>query len=147
VKRLILVLALIVACFPVHVQAQSGYFVGIWACDLNNINGQVECRGFAGARAWICLKGECAWYTTGADGMAGVWVDWGTPFSVSPAPPIGYRQCKPWRVMPLSGVVGAGPIVGDVVWTGYCSMGDIDPCPIWGCGPGLKEVSEWGGEK
>ena len=128
------------------VDAWGAQFVGIRAYDLNAAS-YVDDRGvyhpvvappLKGARAYICVKSDCAWYTTDDTGVAGVWVDWGTWFSVTPAPPIGYKLCLRYSVVAWQGMVGASAIMQDEVWTGLCSWPDANPCPAWGCGPGLN---------
>jgi hypothetical protein len=120
-------------------------FVGIRAYDIQ-ARSHFDDKGtfhyadyapLAGARAWICVKDNCAWYTTGADGIAGVWLDWGTLVTVIPAPPTDYRQCTSYSVVAWAGAVGQSAIMQDQVWTGWCSAGDTNPCPVQGCSPQL----------
>jgi hypothetical protein len=138
-KRIIL--ALVLLAVLVHpVSGWGAQFVGIRAYDLNadsyiDDNGvyhNVDAPPLAGARAYICVKGECAWYTTGADGVAGLWLDWGTSFSVTATRPAGYPRCVPYSVVSWAGVVGQTAIMHEQVFTGACSANDANTAPVGG---------------
>lgn len=153
-KRLLLLLTLLVLLAGLNVWDGLSYnqqFVGIRAYDMNarsyvdekGIYHSYDAPVLAGARALICAKGDCQWVTTDATGLAGLWLDWGMAFSVTPAKPLGYNKCVSYSIVGWTGVVGETAIMQDEVWTGWCSRDDTNKCSILtGCSGNYLEIGE-----